>query len=49
MRSNQLAKGMISPEDLELFTITDDPELAAERAIGTGPEAQPTPAKADAQ
>jgi uncharacterized protein (TIGR00730 family) len=49
MRSNQLAKGMISPEDLELFTITDDPELAAERATGAGPAAEPTPAKADAQ
>jgi uncharacterized protein (TIGR00730 family) len=49
MHSNQLAQGMISPEDLELFTITDDPELAAERATGAGPQAEPTPVKADAQ
>src|SRR5712692_4565906 len=44
-----LASGAISPEDMNLFTITDDPEEAAEIAVSAMPEAEPAPHKADAQ
>jgi uncharacterized protein (TIGR00730 family) len=49
MRSRPLAEAMISPEDMELFTITDDPAEAAQMATGVGHKAEPAPAKADAQ
>jgi uncharacterized protein (TIGR00730 family) len=41
--------GMISPDDLNLLKITDDPEEAAEIATSARPRAQPSPMKADAQ
>ncbi|HYW27040.1 MAG TPA: TIGR00730 family Rossman fold protein [Terriglobales bacterium] len=37
MRDQALGHDMISPEDLELFRVTDDPEEAAEAATGEGP------------
>jgi uncharacterized protein (TIGR00730 family) len=35
MREQALGHGMISPEDLDLLTITDDPEEAVDRATRT--------------
>jgi uncharacterized protein (TIGR00730 family) len=53
MRDELLARRMISPEDVELLTVTDDPAEAVRRVVdehtrrGTGSPAEP--AKADAQ
>ena len=41
--------GMISPEDLDLLKITDDPEEAADIATSARPEVEPAPFQADAQ
>ena len=49
LRAHPLASGAISPEDMELFTVTDDPEEAAEIAVSAMPVAEPSPRKADAQ
>jgi hypothetical protein len=54
VRRSALADGMVSPEDLELLTLTDEPRIALEtvldafRAAG-GPPSPHTPRKADAQ
>ena len=52
-QESALAEGMISPDDLELLTLTDEPRVAVETVIeayvrgdGVSPH---TPAKADAQ
>src|SRR5438445_1437383 len=52
-QESALAEGMISPDDLEVLTLTDEPRLAVETVIeayvrgdGVSPH---TPAKADAQ
>ena len=37
MRDQSLGRGMISPEDLDLFCVTDDPEEAAEAATRPAP------------
>jgi uncharacterized protein (TIGR00730 family) len=44
-----LGQRLISPEDLDLLLVTDDPEEAAEMATSASPETEPTPQKADAQ
>lgn len=44
-----LAGGMISMEDLDLLSVTDDPEEAAELAARAMPKSRPAPHKADAQ
>ncbi len=44
-----LAEKLIAAEDLELLTLTDDPDEAAEVATSASPSAQPKPKKADAQ
>ena len=44
-----LRVGAVSKEDIELLTITDDPEEAAELAARDMPIARPAPEKADAQ
>jgi uncharacterized protein (TIGR00730 family) len=49
LRDPVLASGAVSPDDLELLHITDDPEEAAELAAKAMPEAVPAPHKADAQ
>src|SRR5439155_6375801 len=49
LRDEALGSGAISAEDMELVTITDDPEEAAELAARATPEAHPEPHKADAQ
>jgi uncharacterized protein (TIGR00730 family) len=49
LRDQALGSGAISPEDMELVTITDDPEEAAELAARATPESHPEPHKADAQ
>src|SRR5437016_6498996 len=49
LRSNAVAQGMLSAEDLALIKLTDDPEKAAELATGARPSGQPTYYKADAQ
>jgi uncharacterized protein (TIGR00730 family) len=53
MRSSALADGMVTPDDLALLTVTDDPPMAVETVIeayrhgdGVSPHA---PEKADAQ
>jgi uncharacterized protein (TIGR00730 family) len=42
LRKRVLAEGMISPDDLDLITVCDDPE-AAVRALATGAARQGTP------
>src|SRR5919198_1661579 len=49
LRDYALGSGAISAEDMELVTITDDPEEAADLAARATPEAHPEPHKADAQ
>jgi uncharacterized protein (TIGR00730 family) len=49
LRDQALGTGAISPEDMDLVTITDDPEEAAELSARATPEAHPEPHKADAQ
>jgi|SRR2546430_1108761 len=49
LRANAIEQGMLSPEDLALIKLTDDPEKAAELATGARPTGQPTYYKADAQ
>jgi hypothetical protein len=44
-----LARGLISPEDMNLVRITDDPEEAADLATRAKPHVPASPAKADAQ
>jgi hypothetical protein len=39
VRAQTLARGLIVPADVELFTITDDPEEAADRATAPLPGA----------
>jgi uncharacterized protein (TIGR00730 family) len=49
LRKNAMVEGMVSPEDMTLIQVTDDPEEAAEIATSAEPEPQPAPFKADAQ
>lgn len=49
LRSQALTNGLISEEDLEMLSFTDDPEEAAEIATKANPGAEPAPHKADAQ
>jgi uncharacterized protein (TIGR00730 family) len=53
MRGRLLAEGMISPNDLDLLYVTDDPEEAVTRVLDSyarhGEEVPAAPAKADAQ
>jgi uncharacterized protein (TIGR00730 family) len=50
LRCNALAGGMVSPEDLELVRITDDPDEAADLATGAGAgPGEPVPFEADGQ
>ena len=49
LREKALANGLISPEDLDMLSFTDDPEEAAHIATAAKPESEPAPGKADAQ
>jgi uncharacterized protein (TIGR00730 family) len=54
VRRSALADGMVSPADLELLTLTDDPHIALETVVdafrtGDGAPAPHAPRKADAQ
>ena len=54
VRCSALADGMVSPEDLELLTLTDDPHVALETALASvraddGTPSPHSPLKADAQ
>ena len=54
VRSSALADGMVSPEDLALLTVTDEPRVAVETVLdayarGDGAMPPHTPEKADAQ
>jgi predicted Rossmann-fold nucleotide-binding protein len=54
VRRSALADGMISPEDLELLTLTDDPHVAVETVLASvrADDEAPSPhapRKADAQ
>ena len=54
MRRSALADGMVSPEDLALLTLTDDPRVALETVLdafraGDGAGSPHEPHKADAQ
>ncbi len=49
MRKETLSQELISPEDLNLLSLTDDPDQAAEIATRARPEGAPHPRKADAQ
>ncbi|HEX6548697.1 MAG TPA: TIGR00730 family Rossman fold protein [Candidatus Dormibacteraeota bacterium] len=49
LREYALAQQLISPEDMDLLRITDDPEEAAEIATRAQPEVAAAPHKADAQ
>jgi uncharacterized protein (TIGR00730 family) len=49
LRDHALERGLISPGDMDLVSITDDPEEAAEIATRAAPEVPASPAKADAQ
>lgn len=49
LRRESLGRGLISPEDLDLVSLTDDPEEAADFATRDAPELVHAPAKADAQ
>ena len=54
VRRSALADGMVSPEDLALLTLTDDPQVALETVLdayraGDGRASPHAPEKADAQ
>jgi uncharacterized protein (TIGR00730 family) len=54
VRRSALADGMVSPEDLALLTLTDDPQIAVETVLdafrtGDGRASPHAPEKADAQ
>jgi hypothetical protein len=54
VRQSALADGMVSPEDLKLLTLTDDPRIALETALdafraSNGAPSPHAPEKADAQ
>jgi uncharacterized protein (TIGR00730 family) len=54
VRRSALAEGMVSPEDLTLLTLTDDPQIAVETVLdafqaGGGAPSPYAPHKADAQ
>ena len=54
VRRSALADGMVSPDDLALLTLTDDPRVALETVLdayrrGDGQESPHSPRKADAQ
>ena len=54
VRRSALADGMVSPDDLELLTLTDDPQVALETVLdayraGTAAPSPHAPEKADAQ
>ena len=54
VRRSALADGMVSPEDLELLTLTDDPHVALETVLASvraedGRPSRHAPHKADAQ
>ena len=54
IRCSALAEGMVSPEDLALLTLTDDPQIAVETVLdayqaGGGAPSPYAPHKADAQ
>jgi hypothetical protein len=53
VRRSALADGMVSPNDLELLTVTDDPQVALETVLaafaGNGGASPAEPRKADAQ
>jgi len=54
VRRSALADGMVSPEDLALLTLTDDPQIAVETVLdafraGEGRASPHAPEKADAQ
>ena len=54
VRRSALADGMVSPEDLALLTLTDDPQIAVETVLdasraGDGEASPHAPKKADAQ
>jgi uncharacterized protein (TIGR00730 family) len=54
VRRSALADGMVSPEDLALLTLTDDPHIAVETVLdayraGDGAPSPHAPQKADAQ
>ena len=54
VRRSALAEGMVSPEDLTLLTLTDDPQIALETVLdafraGDGRASPHAPEKADAQ
>lgn len=49
LRQNALVQGMVSPDDMSLIQVTDDPEEAAEIATSAQPEPEPATYKADAQ
>ncbi|HEX6348549.1 MAG TPA: TIGR00730 family Rossman fold protein [Candidatus Dormibacteraeota bacterium] len=49
MKDQTLAHELVSSEDLNLLSVTDDPEEAAEISTRARPEGAPHPRKADAQ
>jgi len=54
VRRSELADGMVSPDDLALLTLTDDPQVALETVLdayrsGGGTPSPHAPGKADAQ
>jgi hypothetical protein len=54
VRQSALADGMVSPNDLALLTLTDEPRIAVETVLDAYRTANPstsphTPEKADAQ
>ncbi len=49
MHKEALTLGLVSPEDLDLLTVTDDPDEAADIATSAQPEGAPHPSKADAE
>ncbi|MBJ7601367.1 MAG: TIGR00730 family Rossman fold protein [Candidatus Nephthysia bennettiae] len=49
LRTNALAHGMVSEDDLTLIRVTDDPEEAADVATSARPEVESASYKADAQ
>jgi uncharacterized protein (TIGR00730 family) len=49
LRDNTLVDHLISPEDMDLLSLTDDPDEAAEIATRARPKVPQSPRKADAQ
>jgi uncharacterized protein (TIGR00730 family) len=49
LRQEALARGLVTPEDVLMLTVTDDPEEAADMATRSAPAPKPSRQKADAQ